>query len=449
MHLPNSLKAPSLLQKLQWIADPVAFMESAAQQYPDIFTAEVVSFGDTVVFVNHPQGIQEIFNNDRKKFVAVGELNKILQPLAGKHSVLMLDRNRHKWRRQIVMPAFHGERIKVYGQQIFDITEKVFAQLPINQPFLARDIVQEISIQVILKTVFGVYEGEHFQQLRKLLVSVLDLFNSALTSCVLLFPVLQQDLGAWSPWGRFIRLKQQIDELLYAEIARCREQANSERIDILSMLISAKDEAGEQMTDAELHDELITLLLAGHETTATSIAWALYWIHHQPEVLEKLLEELQTIGDWSDSMSIARLPYLTAVCNETLRICPPVMLTFPRVVQEPVELLGHCLETGTVVAGCIYLTHHREDLYPESQKFKPERFLERQFSPFEFMPFGGGARVCIGQALGVFEIKLVLAKILSSYQLALGDRRPEKLGRRTISLAPANGVKMVITGVHD
>ncbi|MBD2440395.1 cytochrome P450 [Nostoc sp. FACHB-110] len=449
MPLPNYLPMPSFIQKYQWIVDPIAYMENAAQKYPDIFTGEIVSFGNTVVFVNHPKGIQEVLNNDRKKFVAAGELNKILQPLAGENSILMLDGNRHKWRRQLVMPSFHGDRLKAYGQQISNITEKIFAQLPVNQTFLARTVFQEISLQVILQTVFGLYEGERFQILRHLLGLLMDVFNSAMSSSLLLFPVLQQNLGAWSPWGKFIRLRQQIDEFLYAEIAKSRKQSNPDRIDILSLLISAKDETGEQMTDAELRDELITLLLAGHETTATSMAWALYWIHRQPEVLEKLLQELDAVGDSPDVTIIARLPYLTAVCNETLRMCPPVMLTFPRIVQEPVDLLGHRLETGTVVAGCIYLAHHREDLYPEPQKFKPERFLERQFSPFEFMPFGGGVRVCIGQALALFEMKLVLAKVLSSYQLTLGTRRPEKAGRRTISLAPARGVKMLITGIRE
>jgi cytochrome P450 len=210
------------------------------------------------------------------------------------------------------------------------------------------------------------------------------------------------------------------------------------------LLLSARDEAGEAMTDVELHDELMTLLLAGHETTATAIAWALYWVHKLPNIREQILQELETLGDNPEPLNIARLPYLTAVCNETLRIYPVAVLTVPRAVKEPVELMGYPLEPGTRLYGCIYLTHHREDIYPNSQQFKPERFLERQFSPYEFLPFGGGIRRCIGEALALFEMKLVLATILQRYELALADQRPERPKRRGVTFAPERGVKMVM-----
>jgi cytochrome P450 family 110 len=454
MKLPNPVKTPSFLQRIQWVAEPVGYMESAAQQYPDIFSTGVVGSGYSLVFVHHPQGIQEIFTSDRKKFAALSQENKILRPLIGDSSVIMLDGDRHKRQRQLLMPPFHGERMRAYGEIIVNITEKVFSQLPQNQPFGSaqgkplsiRTAMQEISLQVILQAVFGLYEGERCQQLKRVLASTLGVFESPLSSSFLFFPFLQKDLGAWSPWGRFLRQRQQIDTLLYAEIAERRAQPNPNRIDILSLLMSARDEEGKPLTDQELRDELMTLLFAGHETTATAMAWALYWIHHLPQVGEKLLQELGTLGDSPNLIDIARLPYLSAVCNETLRIHPVGMLTFGRVVQEPVELLGHQLEPNMAVYGCIYLLHHREDLYPDSKQFKPERFLERQFSPYEFMPFGGGARRCIGEALAIFEMKLVLATILSRYQLALTTNQPEQAQRRGVTLAPSGKVKMMITG---
>ena len=445
MQLPNPLKKPNFLQRLQWVGDPVGYMEGGAQQYPDIFTAEIVS-REPFIFVQHPQAIQKILTNDRKKFTAPGHENRILQPLVGDHSVMLLEGDGHKQRRQLLMPPFHGERMQAYGQIICNLTEKAFSQIPQNVPFLARTAVQDISLQVMLQTVFGLSEGERYQKLKRLLLLLTDMFRSPLTSSFLFFPFLQKDLGSWSPWGRFVRQRQQIDELLYAEIAERREKPEPDRIDILSLLMSARDEEGKPMTDQELRDELMTLLVAGYETTATAIAWGLYWIHHSPQVREKLLQELDTLGGSPDPMSIVRLPYLTAVCNETLRIYPVAMLTFPRVVQERVELLGHQLDPGTVVVGCIYLTHQREDLYPQPKQFKPERFLERQFSPYEFMPFGGGVRRCVGDALAQFEMKLALANILSRYQLALVDSQPEHPHRRGVTLAPAGGVKMVITG---
>ncbi len=445
MQLPNPLKTPPFLQKLQWIANPVGYLERAGQAYPDIFTGEVVGFGGTTVFVHHPQAIQEIFKNNFQKFAAPGELNRTLQPILGDYSLFMLGGDRHKRRRQLLMPSFHGERMRAYGQLICTIAEQVFSQIPEDRPFLARTVMQEISLQVMIQTVFGLYTGEVYQRIKHLVVELIsDVFGSPLTSSFLLFPSLQKDVGAWSPWGKFLRRRQQLDKLLYAEIAQRRDRPDPDRIDILSLLMSAKNEEGQILTDQELRDELITLMVAGLETTGTTMTWAFYWIYYVPQVREKLLRELDTLDESPDPMSVFRLPYLSAVCNETLRIYPVGMFTTPRIVQEPAELLGHILEPGTIISACIYLNHHREDLYPDSKQFKPERFLEREFSPYEFIPFGGGVRACIGQALAMFEIKLVLATILSRYQLSLVNHQPEKPQRQGVTIGPSSGVKMLV-----
>jgi cytochrome P450 len=444
----NQIKTNSLLQKIQWVADPVGYMETSAQKYPDIFASQIVGFGGALIFVNEPQAIQQILTNDRKQFSAPGELNELLKPILGDTSVFMLDGDRHKKRRQLLMPAFHGARMQNYGQLVFDLTTKVFKNLDANQTqdksFLARDAMQDISLQIILQAVFGLYEGERCQQLKKLMTKMTELFNSPLTSAALFFPSLQKDIGAWSPWGNFVRQKEQIDRLIYLEISERRANLDPSRTDILTMLMSSSDEEGQSLSDVELHDELLGLLLAGHETTATAMSWALYWIHRLPDIKEKLLQELKSVTDPTDWMSIFKLPYLTAVCNETLRIYPVAMLTFPRVVVEPVELLGHKLESDTIVIGCIYLVHHREELYPDAEQFKPERFLDRQFSPYEFMPFGGGVRRCVGEALAQFEMKIVLATILSNFDLELCDRKPVKPRRRGVTLAPEGGIKMTL-----
>ena len=444
MTLPDGPKTPSFLQLLQWIADPIGYMEANARRYGDIFTAPIGDF-HRMVFVSNPQAIQKILTNDTKQFTAPGELNRILQPLLGDYSVIMVDGDRHKRQRQLLMPPFHGERMRAYGELICDITEKVMNQLPPGQLFSARSAMQDISLQVILQAVFGLYEGERYQRLKQLIGSMLELFRNPLSSSFLFFRSLQRDLGPWSPWGYFRRQQKQIDELLYAEIQERREQPDPNRTDILSLLMSARDEAGEPMTDVELRDELLTLLFAGHETTATAMAWSLYWIHHLPEVGDKLLKEL-TQADFSNPTNIVKLPYLTAVCQETLRIYPVGILTFARRAKEPVELMGYQFEAGSELYGCIYLTHHREDLYPEPKQFKPERFLDRQFSPYEFLPFGGGSRSCVGMALAQYEMKLVLATILSRYELALADNRPVRPQRRGVTLSPAGGVKMVVKG---
>jgi unspecific monooxygenase len=211
-------------------------------------------------------------------------------------------------------------------------------------------------------------------------------------------------------------------------------------------MMAARDEAGEPMTDVELRDELMTLLVAGHETTATSLAFALYWIHSQPGVHEKLLAELDNLGETLDKNTILKLPYLNAVFSETLRFYPVAMLGLNRLVKAPLSIAGYKFEPGTILTPCIYLTHHREDLYPDSQQFKPERFLEKQFSPAEYLPFGGGNRRCIGMAFALLEMKLVLATVLSNWNLELAENTPVKPVRKGLLLGPSGGVKMVLTG---
>ncbi|NJL42909.1 MAG: cytochrome P450, partial [Pseudanabaena sp. SU_2_4] len=418
-------QAPAILQSLHWIFNPVSYLESNHNRYPDIFISRGTGFANTVVMVSHPEAMQQILTSDRKQLSAPRDFNLLLRPLLGDRSVIMLDGEAHKKRRQLVMPSFHGDRMRAYGELIVKVTEQVMGQISPGQPFLARAAMQDVSLQVIMEAVFGLSTGDRYQQLKQLLASISDLFSSPFTAAVLFLPWLQKDLGAWSPWGKFSANGSTTDASIYAEISDRRHNPDPNRTDILSLLMAAQDELGEPLTDLELRDELMTLLSAGNETTATAMAWAIYWIHHEPEVLAKLRQELDGLGENPEYMDIARLPYLTAVCQETLRIHPVAMLTFPRVVQEPIELMGYPLEPGVILMGCMYLTHQREDLYPNHQQFRPERFLEQQYSPYEFVPFGGGVRRCLGEALALFEMKLVVATVVSRYQLRLADSLPE------------------------
>lgn len=442
--LPEGPKTPPWLQKIQWTLNPLRYLEAAAAQYGDIFNAPIIGDASTLLLVSHPKALQQIFANETKQFTAPA--NRLLQPLVGDRSVFVLEDERHRRERKLLMPPFHGDRMRAYGQLIHDLTEQALDTLSPGELFTARSLTQNISMEIILKAVFGLSDGERFRQLKQQIAALMDTFESPLRAGVLFFPSLQKDWGPQSPWGYICAIQRRIDALLYDEIRDRRAQNDPGRSDILSLLLAARDETGAAMTDAELHDELLTLLLAGHETTATAIAWALYWVHWHPEMKDKLRQELDALGDSPDPASVTRSPYLSAVCQETLRIYPVAMLTVPRAVREPVELMGYALTPGTRLYGCIYLTHHREDLYPESDQFRPERFLERQFSPYEFLPFGGGTRRCIGEALALFEMKLIVAKILSRYELALADSQPELPRRRGVTLAPARGVPMVYRG---
>ncbi|NES67179.1 MAG: cytochrome P450 [Okeania sp. SIO2D1] len=435
-------KAPALIQLLQWVATPLTFMEKCAKEYGGVFQ---IKLNYPMVFISHPKAIEEILKTNPKQFDS-GVGNQLLQPLLGDSSLALLDGTLHQRQRQLLMPPFHGERMQAYGELICVIAEKVASKWVVGQPFSMRESTQEISLKIILQAVFGLHEGQRYDKLEQLFTSALESLASPWRASMLFFKFLQVDLGTWSPWGKFLRQRQEIDELLYAEIAERRQKLDSERSDILTMLLLARDEAGEPMSDKELRDELMTLLFAGHETTATALAWAFYWIHRQPEIYNKLLSELEDLGDNPDPMAVMKLPYLNAVCSETLRIYPVAIIAFSRIAKLPITIMGQTYLEGTALAPCIYLTHHREDLYPEPEKFKPERFLERQYSAYEFLPFGGSSRRCIGAAFAMFEMKLVLATILKRYSLALAEKKTVKAVRRGVTLAPAGGVKMVMTG---
>jgi len=442
MNLPNCLRTPQYIQLFDAIIRPLESLEVSAQHYGDYFTSQLLGYPPFVVF-SSPQAIEEMFCADSNVF-EINPGNKIIHPLVGNHSLLLLDGPNHQRQRRLLMPPFHGERMRTYGNLICDITEQVMSQANIDQSTSVRSLMQDISLRIILRTIFGLNETQNFQQLRQLLSSILDFFGTRLGSSSLFIPQLQTNLGSWSPWGRFLHQKQQIDQLIYNEIWQRKKQRYSSQTDILSLLLAAHDEAGQRMTDEELHDELITLLFAGHETTASALSWALHWIHHLPEVHNRLLKELDNVVDKSDSNAIAKLPYLNAVCQETLRIYPIAMFAFVRTLKSPLKVMEHEFDVGTQLVPCIYLTHHRESLYPEPKQFKPERFLERQFSQFEYLPFGGGNRRCIGMAFAQFEMKLVLATILEQFQLSFPDNRPVRPIRRGLTLAPSD-MRVVIT----
>lgn len=446
MTIPNGPSSSILVRRIstiKWIFNPFKVLEERAEKYGESFTISK-NISPLVVYFTNPQAIEQIFTASPELF-DTNSANDILLPLLGEHSMILLGGAKHQRQRKLLMPPFHGDRLRTYGQLIHNVTDGVISQWQVGKPFSVRSSMQEISLQVILNAVFGIHEGQRFDELRKVLTTMLDSVGSPVSSLLLFFTSLQKDWGAWSPWGRFLRLKQQIDTLLITEIRERRQQADPNRDDILSLLLEARDEEGQSMTDEELRDELITLLFAGHETTASALSWALYWIDSLPEVKEKLLNELKTLPSDASFSDIARLPYLNAVCLETLRIYPIAITPFPRVVKVPMEIMGYQLEPGTLLLVSTYLTHQREDIYPEPKKFKPERFLERQFSPYEYLPFGGSNRRCIGAAFAMYEMKLVLATILTSCELKLANNRPIKPTRRGLTVAPPANMQMVVT----
>jgi len=443
---PQPLQESALRRRWQlarWILDPTGFLREKLRHGEESFHVSV--FGDamgggSVFLLTEPKAIQALMSRDTgSEFSSPGELNLILAPLLGMRNTILLSGVAHRHRRQLVMPRFHGEHLQNYGRLIERITRQEMATWPQEGVISVREAMQRISMGVILEVVFGLGQAERHGELESLLTRRLGMTATPLTSAVLFFPWLQKDFGPLSPGHRISQLAQQTDALLYAMIAERRAQPQGDRLDVLSMLLEARDEAGEPLSDEDVHDELITLLVAGHETTATALTSALYWLHRTPHALERLRSELQDAGVGADPI---KLPYLTAVGQEALRLHPVAMLSFARQVETPVEIAGQSYEPGDLLMACIYLLHQRPDLYPEPQSFRPERFLERQFSPYEYMPFGAGVRRCVGAALAQMEMKIVLATILGEMDFASANARAVPQARRGVTLGHGAPVRL-------
>ncbi|MEH2023705.1 cytochrome P450 [Nostoc sp.] len=438
MKLPPGPKTPFWLLILQFEADPFGYMDSIYKRYGDIVT---LMFGSTpIVYVSSPLGIKEIFTNT-KEIAARGELNQDFALMTGNQGVLQLDGLIHKNRRKLLMQGFHGARMQACARRICELTEKIMSKQVVGKPFVAYPIIEDITLRVGIEVVMGLREGERYEKIKYLFASALRIGQSLIDKIL-----GEWDLGRWSPQRYRLHLRQELFQLLSAEIEERRKQADSSRTDMLSDLIFACDETGETLSDEEVRDLVLSPIFAAGDASGTAISWALYWIHSIRDVRLRLLDELDSLGENPDPMSIVGLPYLNAVCNEALRIYPTQLFAFPRLVESTVEVMGYEFNPGTILTGNIYSIHQRQDLYPEPKEFKPERFLEKQFSPYEFLPFGGGSRVCIGGTFALFEMKLVLATILANYQLELVSKRPERPKFGGLICYPASGVKMVMHG---
>lgn len=417
---------------VRYLRDPIGCMLPLAREYGD----PVLFPGNApVVFTGDPAGIKAIYSADPDTFEP---LNQDLGVFVGARSLILLGGAEHRRARKLMTPPFHGARMRAYGEQIVRLTEQRTAAWRPGQRVSTLDTLQHISLDVILQAIFGVTEPERMASLSKLLLEI----TNGISPLIALVPSLRREFGGVGPYASFMRRRQRLHEQLDALIAERR--AAGPREDILSLLLSARYEDGQPMPDDEVRDQLVLLVLAGHETTAIAIAWSLYALH-RPEnaaVLERLRAELEGADPAPEAME--KLPYLEATCQETLRRFPIAPAPNPRRLLRPFELMGYTLPAGTGVCAAIALAHFREEVYPEPMRFRPERFLERQFSPFEFLPFGGGSRRCLGAAMASYEMKLVLGTLLRRYRLRLDSLRPDTGAVRAANAGPARGVKMIV-----
>ena len=439
--LPPGPRIPRLLQILKWVRQPIPFMRACARAHGDAFTVRWPGV-PPLAFFSGPAVIKQIFTADPERLQA-GQANVVLKPILGPNSILLLDGARHKRERKLLMPPFHGERMRLYGAVMGEVADQSIGDWPVETPFSLHARMQQITLDIILRTVFGVEEGARLARLRALLIEFLKLVGN---SPLLLVRWLQIDLGPLTAWRRITVLARAIDTLLYEEIARRKAAPQDGRTDIMAMLVAARDEDGQPMSDAEIRDEMITMLLAGHETTATSLAWAMHRLLHHPEALQTARTEVTSVlGNGRKAPlaeQVAELGYLDAVIKETARLHPIVPIV-ARYLEVPTRIGDFDLPAGSVAAPCIYLTHRRPDVWPDPETFKPERFIDRRVDPYAFFPFGGGVRHCLGAAFATYEMKIVLARVLARVSLRPDPTHAVRTVRRSITFAPSGGLPVI------
>jgi cytochrome P450 family 135 len=426
-----SLPRPLLLGR--FILQPTSFLVECERRYGDYFTLRL-SNDRTMVITSDPAAVKTVFTGDPEQMLA-GKNNEILRPLLGDRSVLLLDGREHMRQRRLMLPPFHGERMMAYGETMRAVGEHHVADWPHGTTFAAAPSMQAITLEIILRTVFGLEDAERIERVGAPLRRLLDATASQLRLLALQV-TSSKNPRPRSPWGRFNQVVAAADRVVYEEIHARRAQVDSAgHDDILSMLLEARDEDGQPLTDLELRDELMTLLLAGHETTATALSWTLERLVRHPDVVERLVAERR--GGDDDA------PYLEATIKEALRL-RPVVTAVGRHLTAPLEVGGRVLPAGVSINPSIYLLHRRPDLYPEPEAFRPERFLDDPPGTYQWIPFGGGVRRCLGASFALYEMKIVLQTVLDRVALVPRHDAGEQVTRRAITFAPKRGARIAV-----
>jgi cytochrome P450 len=421
--LPPGPRVPPLVNALRYARDPLRFFPRLRERHGDIFT---VSFPDfrRVVYLAEPSLVRKLFTGDPAQLHA-GEANAtILEPAVGPSSVLTLDDDEHLRQRKLLLPPFHGTAVERYREIIRAAAQRDLATWPVGEPFGIRPHTQSITLEVILRAVYGLDDAERFERARQ----VIGAFAQA--SDALLLPAFMRR-GRRGPWGRFVRSREALDALVYEEIALRRDEGDdAARDDVMSLLMRARHDDGSPLTGRELRDELVTVVGAGHETTATALAWAVERLVRHPEAMERLRADED--GTYTD-----------AVIRETLRV-RPVIVDVGRKLTAPLRIDGYELQPGTLVLASITGLHARADLYPDPDAFRPERFLGEPPGTYTWIPFGGGVRRCLGAAFAQEEMRIVLHEIAARADLRPAREAPERPRMRNVTIAPEHEARVIL-----
>ncbi len=421
--LPPGPSLPRPLQSLGWWSRPTAFLEQSRARYGKRFTLRMVALPPFVMIAD-PDEVKQVFTAP-PDVLHPGAGARLLETLIGRNSVILLDEAEHLEQRKLMLPAFHGERMERLQGLMAEVAEREAGSWPRDEPFAVHPRMQALTLEIILRAVFGLDPGPRLEALRDRLTEVLEFGNSPVS----LIQPLQRRFGGLGPWAAFRGLQEEADALIF-ELIDERRAAAEDRDDVLSMLLAARHEDGTPMSEQELRDEMMTLLVAGHETTASSLAWAFVQLAGAPHVVARLCDELDA-GDGDE--------YLTATIQETLRCWPVIPNAAPRLVRKPVEIGGWTYPPGVSLLASALLIHHDPEIYPDPYAFRPERFLDEGPGTYTWIPFGGGRRRCLGASFATMEMKVVLGAVLASVVPRQVGPHPELARRRSITLSPREG----------
>ena len=432
--LPPGPRYPAAVQGIGFWTRPLAFLERCRARYGKRFTLRV-PMAPPFVMITDPAQVKEVFTAPAD-VLHPGQGAKVLEPVVGTHSVILLDGDAHMEQRKLMLPAFHGEKMEALSGVMADVAEREVASWPRRTPIELHPRMQSLTLEIILRAVFGLESGDRFDALRVRLAAMLAFGDRAIS----LIPPPPESLAARvlervGPFAAYLRLQAEADELLF-ELIDERRRDGAERDDVLAMLLAARHDDGSPMTQQELRDELMTLLVAGHETTASTLAWTCERLPRHPAVLAGLRDEME--ADDGDA-------FLTATIQESLRRRPVLPNVGPRLVMQPVEVGGWSYPAGVCLVANAYLIHHDPEIYPEPYAFRPERFLDESPGTYTWIPFGGGRRRCLGASFAMLETKVVLRAVLGACDLRSGADGAETARRRNITIRPGRGTLAVLS----
>jgi cytochrome P450 len=422
--LPPGPRAPAVLQLLATWKRPAASLERLRQKYGNRITVQL-PFQPPFVMLADPEEIKELFTAP-PEVLHPGEGARVLEPLIGSNSVILLDEGPHLEQRKLMLPAFHGEKMAALTGLMQELTERELDSWPTEEPVALHSHLQRLTLEIILRAVFGLERGKRLDDLRDLLTQVLAFSESPLS----VLPALQRISGWLAPMKRFQSARSRANSLIFELIDERRRAGNGDREDVLGMLLEARHEDGSPMSAQELRDELMTALVAGHETTASQLAWGLERLAREPDVVERLRAD----GD----------EYLTATIHEILRLRPVLPNAEPRLTKQSVRIGDFEYPPGVALLASAYLVHHDPAIYPEPYAFRPERFLGKAPGTYTWIPFGGGRRRCLGASFALQEMKIVIRAVVESFELSPASDRPEQTARRSITFSPSAGASVIL-----